>query len=248
MHEEGISGSPHYLAPERCAGGPATVLTDIYALGVLGFLVFTNSVPFDGQVMEIMMAHIQDAADPIGKRRGEVVDDAIEALIARAMAKQPQQRHASAGAFRYELNTVMDMLDMGRRRVKGSGVMRAENTRDVAITQSFERSRVPQALLSLDGKVVVANAAFAKLVGQDISALEGLSVADTALAEFVPGLMRAIKAVHNDAKATERRAKVYRGTDRPALELTLWLLPLPFPGQEVHLLVRVDEAEKQRDD
>ncbi|HSN25997.1 MAG TPA: serine/threonine-protein kinase, partial [Kofleriaceae bacterium] len=56
--EEGVSGSPHYLAPERAAGGPPSVASDIYALGVLGYLLLTGTLPFDGNVVEILMAHI----------------------------------------------------------------------------------------------------------------------------------------------------------------------------------------------
>ncbi|HTR50943.1 MAG TPA: protein kinase [Kofleriaceae bacterium] len=245
-HQDQVSGSPHYLAPERCAGAPATVATDIYALGVLGYLLFTSTLPFDGSVMDILMAHIQLEPEPLAKRRGEAVDEAIEGLIARAMAKEPGERHATAAAFRYELNTVMDMLDMGRRRTKASGTVRAENTHAAALAQAFERSRVPQALLSVEGRLAATNRAFAKLVGKDdTKELEGLAVADTALATYVPGLQRALRAVHADGKPAERRAKVYRGADKSPLELVLWILPLPVPGQEIHVLVRVDEVDSR---
>src|SRR5439155_16132851 len=117
----------HYIAPERARGAPASVSTDIYALGVLGYLLFTGTLPFDGSVMDVLMAHVHNTPDPLGKRRGEVLDDAIEALVARGMEKDPTKRHASAAAFRYELNTVMDMLDMTRRRK--TGAIRIEETK-----------------------------------------------------------------------------------------------------------------------
>jgi serine/threonine protein kinase len=248
--EGGVNGSPHYMAPERCAGGPATVATDVYALGVVGYLLFTNRLPFEGSVMDILMAHIQLVPERIGQRRGEAVDDAVEGLIARAMAKDPAQRHATAAAFRYELNTVMDMLDMRRRRARASSAARYPDTtsRDAATVQAFERSHVPQALLSLEGALAFVNQAFAQLVGQDAAALEGTLVADTALAESVPGLMRAVRSVHADGKPTERRASVYRGNQQPPLELTVWLLPLPLPGKEIHMLGRVDDPFKPRAD
>src|SRR5262249_51200446 len=140
--EEAVSGSPHYLAPERAAGGPPSVSSDIYALGVLGYLLMTGTLPFDGNVVEILMAHIHNAVEPMTKRRGEDVDEAIENLIGRALAKDPAQRHGSAAAFRYELNTVMDMLDMGRRRsARGSGMMDATNSREATLQMAFDRSR-----------------------------------------------------------------------------------------------------------
>ena len=239
--EDVVTGSPHYLAPERCAGGPATIATDIYALGVLGFLLFTNTLPFDGRVMDVLMAHLQQQMPAIATRRSEPVDDAIEGLIARAMAKQPAQRHGSAAAFRYELNTVMDMLEMNRRRVRGSGGIRAESSRDAALGQAFERSPIAQALLALDGTLVVANAAFTELVGLADHRVEGVSVGDTALAAYVPELTSAIRAAHDEHRPIERRARLARGESRPALELTVWIVPVATPGQEIQLFVRAEE-------
>ncbi|HEU4613381.1 MAG TPA: serine/threonine-protein kinase, partial [Kofleriaceae bacterium] len=247
--EEGaVSGSPHYLAPERAAGSPASVSSDVYALGVLGYLLLTGTLPYQGSVVEVLMAHINNTPEPIATRRREEVDPALEALILRAMAKDPAQRHATAAAFRYELNTVMDMLDMGRRRSRGSGAIPPENARETSIMQAFERSRIPQAILSVEGVFVATNRAFNKLVNQDAKGCDGLVLSDTTLTTFVPGLMRALRSVHADGKPIERRAKVFRGTSRPPYELSIWLTPLPIPGQEIHLLVRVEEIDPNRQD
>ncbi|MDX2093812.1 MAG: protein kinase [Kofleriaceae bacterium] len=246
--EEEISGSPHYLAPERAAGGPPSVSADIYALGVLGYLMVTGTLPFDGNVVEILMAHINEPPERPSRRRrpGDELDEALENLILRAMAKDPAQRHGSAAAFRYELNTVMDMLDMGRRR--RTGVIKAPETpREATLTAAFERSRVPQALVSIEGRIEFANKAFGRLLGaNDDETIEGLSVTETTLTSVVPGLMRALKAAHNDGTPAERRARVFRGDDKPALELTLWFSPLPLAGTEIHLMIRVEEEDPRK--
>jgi len=247
--EEGVSGSPHYLAPERAAGGPPSVSSDIYALGVLGYLLLTGTLPFSGGVVEVLMAHIHNEVDPIAKRRGEEIDEAIENLVSRAMAKDPAQRHGTAAAFRYELNTVMDMLDMGRRRsARGSGMIGAESpdAREVALQTAFERSRIPQALLSIEGTMAASNRAFNKLVSMDEKGCEGLPVTDLSIATYVPGLLRALRSVHTEGKPSERRAKVYRGSKKAPLELVIWLTPLPIPGQEIHMLIRVEEVDPRR--
>jgi serine/threonine protein kinase len=67
--EAGVSGSPHYLAPERAAGGAASIASDIYALGVLGYLLLSATLPFEGSVVEVLMAQIHNAPDPLGMRR-----------------------------------------------------------------------------------------------------------------------------------------------------------------------------------
>lgn len=242
--EDVINGSPHYLAPERAAGGPPSVAADVYALGILGYLLLTGTLPFNGNVVEILMAQINQQAEPMSNRRGEEIDEALETLILRALAKDPAHRHGSAAAFRYELNTVMDMLEMGRRR-RASGTIRPESPREAMLVGAFERSRVPQALMSLEGRIEFANKAFARLLGQD-EGVEGLTVTETTLNGVVPGLLRAMRSAHVDGKPLERRARVFRGTDKPALELTLWFCPLPLPGAEIHLMVRVEEEDPKR--
>jgi serine/threonine protein kinase len=244
--EEEVSGSPHYLAPERAAGGPPSVAADVYALGVLCYLLFTGTLPFDGNVVEILMAQINQPPPDMSERRGEEMEEALEALVLRAMAKDPSHRHGSAAAFRYELNTVMDMLDMGRRR-RASGTIKPDSPRETTVIAAFDRSRVPQALLAIDGRIVFANKAFNRLMGQD-AGTDGLNVSETTLSNVVPGLMRALRAAHVDGKPCERRARVFRGDDKPALELTLWFCPLPLPGTEIHLMIRVQDEKRQRPD
>jgi len=240
-----VSGSPHYLAPERCAGAPPSMASDIYALGVLGYLLLTGRLPHEGRsVVEILMSHINNDALSISEARKEAIDEGLEKLIARAMAKDPADRHGTAAAFRYELNTVMDMLDMGRRKARGSGTIQVDGSREAMIMQAFDRSRLPQAMMSVDGVIAFANRAFAKLVGHDWQKpMEGIPIDDTALTTFVPGLMRAVRECHTSGKPTERKAKVYRGKDKSPLELVVWLTPLPIQDFELHLIVRVNEMK-----
>jgi serine/threonine protein kinase len=248
-HDEksGVSGSPHYLAPERAAGAAPSISTDIYALGVLGYLLFAGTLPFDGSVVDVLMAQIHNAPDSLSQRRGETVDAAIESLILRAMEKHPTNRHPSAAAFRYELNTVMDMLDMGRRSSRSASTsMKVVDERDATVKEAFERSRLPQALLSSEGTIAIMNKAFAKLISIEGPNVDGMRITDTLLGSLIPGLMRAIRTVHVDGKAIERKARVDRAGKTP-LELTLWLFPLPLAGQEVHLFVRVEEQTRPRE-
>jgi hypothetical protein len=202
-------------------------------------------LPHEGKsVVEILMSHIHKEAQSVGEARKEAVDETLEKLIARAMAKDPADRHGTAAAFRYELNTVMDMLDMGRRKARGSGTIAVDGSREGMIMQAFDRSRLPQAMMSVDGVIAFANRAFAKLVGHDWQKpMEGIPLEDTALNTFVPGLMRAARSVHTSGKPTERKAKVYRGADKPPLELVVWLTPLPIADFELHLIVRVVEVK-----
>jgi PAS domain-containing protein len=134
----------------------------------------------------------------------------------------------------------MDMLDMGRKRARASGPLRAESMRDATVKEAFERSRLPQALICIDGTITTANKAFAKLVGLDSP--EGESITNTALGSLIPGLMRALRAVHLDGKATERTARIERPGQSP-LAVTLWIFPLPMSGQEIHIFAKIDNVK-----
>jgi serine/threonine protein kinase len=234
--EDGISGSPHYIAPERAQGGPATPLTDVYALGVLGFVLLTHTMPFDGHVMEILAAHVQQQAPTLSSRRGEQLDDAVEGLVARAMAKDPAARHPSASAFRYELNNVMDMLDLGRRQRKSQPVIKQQTTEHPnasTLVKLFEESPYAQALVALDGAVVIANQAFARLVGDHEVA--GRNLAETTLARDLPAVLAAIVAAATENWPTECRARI-----SASMELIVWVAPV---GKQVHLIARIADGD-----
>ncbi|HEY5952427.1 MAG TPA: serine/threonine-protein kinase, partial [Kofleriaceae bacterium] len=234
--DEGINGTPPYLAPERVMGAPPSVASDVYALGVLGYLLLTGTLPFDGEVMAVLHAQVHETAPPMSERRKEQLDPAVEGLIARAMAKEPSARHASAAAFLYELNTVADMLGLSRRRSRSSSTFVSENPRLTAISGAFDGSRMPQAILSSDGDIVACNPAFQKFVKDDC---EDTSIDETSLAKFVPQLKEAVASVGRTP--LELRRDVSRGAGRALLRLTLWLVPVQIVGQEIHLLVRVEE-------
>ena len=238
-------GTVDYAAPEQLQGGEVDARADVYALGCVLFEALTGHVPFprDREVSKIM-AHIREPP-PAVTAVAASAPPAFDAIVRRAMAKDPAQRHASASAFRYELNTVMDMLDMKRRsRVRGSGALRTDDakreSRDDAIAQAFTRSRAPQVLLKADGTIAASNRAFAKLIGLEGKQVDGLELGATVLATFVPGLSRAVRQVHVSGKATERRAKVSRDDGAP-LELIVWLFPLPVEGSEIHMILRIEE-------
>jgi serine/threonine-protein kinase len=233
---EGINGTPHYLAPERVVGAQASVASDIYALGVLGYLLLTGTLPFEGEVMEVLTAQVQSTPPPMSERRKEELDPAVEGLISRAMAKDAAARHPSCAAFLYELNTVADMLGLSRRRSRPSAPAMSENPRLTAITGAFDASRMPQAILSSDGNIIACNPAFQKFVKDDC---DDISIAETSLARFVPQLKEAVASVGRTP--LELRRDVSRGAARAGLRLTVWLVPVQLVGHEIHLLVRVEE-------
>lgn len=92
----GVIGSPRYMAPELWEGGSnADFSTDIYALGVLAYEVLTNNPPFPLSGPPLMFAHMFKPIPLLGSSFPVVLDE----VIAKAMAKKPEERYQTALEF-----------------------------------------------------------------------------------------------------------------------------------------------------
>jgi eukaryotic-like serine/threonine-protein kinase len=94
-----IIGTPHYMAPEQAKGQPVDGRADQYALGVVGYRMITGSLPFGGDsVHTILYKHIFEEAPRTSQIRQGIPPSLSEA-IARALAKEPDQRYATMEEF-----------------------------------------------------------------------------------------------------------------------------------------------------
>jgi serine/threonine protein kinase len=103
-------GTAQYLSPEQIRGQDVTPRTDVYALGCVIYETLTASAPFEGESdFVVMYAHLERSAPPMSERRANV-PEAADAVVQRAMEKDPNYRFESAGqtiaalktAFGYE--------------------------------------------------------------------------------------------------------------------------------------------------
>ena len=182
-----LSGTPHYVAPERIRGEPASPASDVNGVGILLYELLTGQVPWDGAVQKILAGHLDERARSPATLIEGGLDAALETLIYHALAKRPPDRHKDMAAFIYELKTVMDMMGFGRRARQGTTKrvvieQRSQNTRDELARTAFDACRLPLALVTPQGVIVAANPAFAKFVMGVSVEVEGLPVASTPLA------------------------------------------------------------------
>ncbi len=92
-------GTPAYIAPERFLGNQAGPSADIYALGILLYLLVTGQVAFEAENLLVLgMKHVNEAPRSPRALRPELPEPA-EAAMLQALAKQPADRFASAGAL-----------------------------------------------------------------------------------------------------------------------------------------------------
>lgn len=108
-----LTGTPHYMAPEAITS-PELVdqRSDLYAIGAVAHFLLTGQNLFEGpNIMAVLTKHIADPPPRVGDC-GETVDPRLERLILECLAKDPEQRPASAGLLleRLELLSREDSL------------------------------------------------------------------------------------------------------------------------------------------
>src|SRR5438477_1562300 len=97
MTEAGsIVGTAQYLSPEQARGAAVDARSDLYSLGILLYEMLTGKVPFTGDApVEIAMKHLSAIPEPPSKLRPEVPHD-LDAVVMRAIAKDPDLRYQTA--------------------------------------------------------------------------------------------------------------------------------------------------------
>jgi serine/threonine-protein kinase len=94
-----ILGTAGYLAPEQAAGRETTAASDRYALAVVAYELLTGRRPFErGSPTAEAAAHIHEPVPPASERGAGLPED-VDAVFARALAKDPAHRFPTAAAF-----------------------------------------------------------------------------------------------------------------------------------------------------
>jgi serine/threonine protein kinase len=94
-----ILGTPEFMSPEQIRGKTLDGRSDVYALGIVGFELFTGKLPFEGRnVQEMMIARLRGSPMPLRQLRPDA-PAALEKALAKAMETNPDRRYATALEF-----------------------------------------------------------------------------------------------------------------------------------------------------
>jgi len=121
----GTLGTPAYMSPEQGKGEPGDARSDIYALGVLLYQLCTGRVPFDADTpYAVILKHIT-APLPSPRTMRPDLPEAIERVILKALAKNPDDHFQSAGEMSRALRTAIESseaapLSSRRQRISHS--------------------------------------------------------------------------------------------------------------------------------
>ncbi|HEU5060710.1 MAG TPA: serine/threonine-protein kinase, partial [Kofleriaceae bacterium] len=102
-----VLGTPAYMSPEQSTGEEIDHRADLFSLGVMLYEMLAGKLPFDGTPIAMAKANLAAPVPPIATRApGVRADRRLEAVAMRLMAKEPEQRFASATALLAHLDQV----------------------------------------------------------------------------------------------------------------------------------------------
>ena len=102
-----LMGTAAYISPEQALGNPATEASDRYALAVVAFELLAGERPFAADHFALQARQHVEAAPPPASNRNHDLPAAVDPVLMRGMAKQPEQRWPTAGEFAQALGAAL---------------------------------------------------------------------------------------------------------------------------------------------
>ena len=133
-----VSGTPAYMSPEQARGDKVDARADIYSLGVVLYEMLAGRVPFEGDsTIAVIYKHINEPPPPI-----EGIAPSVQAVINRALAKEPDQRYQTA-------------LDMTADFYQAIGLNSEAETISAALPRTFRAAPASRKLNPARGPVLI---------------------------------------------------------------------------------------------
>ena len=114
-------GTPDYMAPEQVQGERGDARTDVYALGVILYEMLTGEVPYQGDSPLAVMSQRVTTDAPLLRKARRDVPPALEAIVYRALQRDPDRRYPSMAALRHDLEHLDEVEIPSYAEVSGSG-------------------------------------------------------------------------------------------------------------------------------
>jgi serine/threonine-protein kinase len=164
-----LMGTPIYMSPEQCRG-TRTVdhRSDIYSLGVIFYEMLVGQPPFVSEGFgELVNMHLNVAPAPVRSKRPEITP-ALDAIVMKMLAKNPEERYAQMADFQAALKTsgshqIVSSPDLVRTHAKAHAVQ-ASPMRDTTFSTGVGE-RVETEIVARRGKLVIGAVAAAVVIG-----------------------------------------------------------------------------------
>jgi hypothetical protein len=138
------AGTAPYMAPELWQLKPASVKSDLYALGVLAYEVFTGGRPFNGpDVDDYMRQHLNDNPSPPSS-----LEPPLQRILLRLLRKDPNGRYQDARSVLEALENLRSRLDADQQAL-ATAALGAEQRRSIADSREQERRHATEVIEAL---------------------------------------------------------------------------------------------------
>jgi eukaryotic-like serine/threonine-protein kinase len=141
-----IMGTPPYMSPEQCRGISDEIdhRTDVYALGIILYEMLTGTPPFVSQGWgEVVHMHISKPPPPLRARNPDIPPE-LEAVILKALAKEPDARWGSMGEIEAALRKITPSKGQAARSKRSDPVARNAVSGTAILTPTTLRSSTGQ--------------------------------------------------------------------------------------------------------
>ena len=136
-----IMGTPAYMSPEQFMGQTVDQRTDIYSSGVLLFQLLTGERPFEGSMATIMHKAL-NVQPPKPSELSVTAPRALDPVVARAMARRPEDRYPTAGAFGEAIRVALAAPAPAADSILGGGLGDLDG--EATVIQSAPRVRAAE--------------------------------------------------------------------------------------------------------
>jgi serine/threonine-protein kinase len=147
-----VVGTPRYMAPEQARGGSTSPATDVYGVGVVLYEMLAGHPPFsERSAVELALRHLNDPPPPLPGP----TPPALAEIVARALAKKPEDRYPSAGAMADALARAGGMAGALARARSTEAAHETETAPMIGASRIRAPSRA-QSTLAADGTAATA--------------------------------------------------------------------------------------------
>ena len=133
-----VFGSPKYMSPEQVDGRDVDGRADIYSLGAVLYEMLTGVPPFAGDDLNAVLSQVLNETPPAPSSRNKSIAPGFDYIVAKAMAKDPDDRYGSALAMASDLRKFRDFAIWRRPRETAAALhsVHAAATSDTASSRS----------------------------------------------------------------------------------------------------------------
>ena len=128
-------GTPDYSAPEQISGKPTGPRTDQYALACVAYTILTGGLPFPrDESMAVLWAHMYDQPPRLTRQRPDL-PSAADLVLARALAKSPDERYDTCGEFADALRAALTQVPRAAAGTTAASARHARTAEQAAAPQ-----------------------------------------------------------------------------------------------------------------